>query len=55
MPRNIILGGSPDANQLAYEIIKLCDRSACEGFEMIGALESVQFQLISEANNRSGN
>ena len=49
---NVILGGSPDANNLAHHIMKLCRESECVGYEVVGALESVKFQLVAEANDR---
>ena len=49
---DVILGGSPDANNLAHQIMKLCRESECFGYEIVGALESVKFQLIAEGNNQ---
>ena len=49
---DVILGGSPDANNLAHYILELCLESECVGYEVVGALESVKFQLISEGNDQ---
>lgn len=49
---DVILGGTPAANSLAWKIGRLCRESECMGFEMIGALESVKHQLIAEAHSR---
>ena len=53
----VILGGPPEANQLAYDILSLCrkrlevDEGAC-GYEVIGILSSVKHQLMAEANEK---